>query len=302
MKHNFVIKNALLILLIYVFAFALTACGQNSTSTPKPMEDSPASKKTGLSNLDQSFDSNSLQSEVNAMSGTNIDMNITDFEEVIADQYNSVFEGKIGTQNIRISIYRDGEVLTASYITQNDEDNEIYLQGTIQINAASFVLSSKDGATFLGTIKPETQEGTLLEGTYTYASSGEDSTFVLALSHTIGNTYDTRYPIINANTKEIEEFAYKIKLYVTENNKIGLAELISYPINVNISGSKVAINDKKEFEEKYDDIINDELKDKIMNCYTKYLFSNYMGVMLGNGEVWFDFINNNELQIYAINN
>lgn len=59
----------------------------------------------------------------------------------------------------------------------------------------------------------------------------------------------------------------------------------------------------------------------LIHCYTEYKFNNdppkgvleriedwiggvgiERGVMLGNGEVWFEFINNNELQIYAINN
>lgn len=77
--------------------------------------------------------------------------------------------------------------------------------------------------------------------------------------------------------QRIEEFANKIKLYVTENNKAGLADLVAYPIKVAINGSKVTINNKKEFEKKYDNIINTEFKEKVNNCYTKYLFSNYMG-------------------------
>ena len=131
----------------------------------------------------------------------------------------------------------------------------------------------------MGTIEPETQEGTMLEGTYTSAANGEDTEFALTLSHTIGNTYESRYPLTSANTKDIEEFANRIKQYVTENNKAGLADLIAYPVNVVINGSKVSINSKKEFEQKYDDIINADFKEKINNCYTKYLFSNYMGVM-----------------------
>ena len=114
--------------------------------------------------------------------------------------------------------------------------------------------------------------------------------------------YESRYPPTSANTKDIEGFASKIKLYVTENNKTGLADLISYPIKVNINGSKESISNKEEFEQKYDDIMKAEFKEKIKNCYTKYLFSNYMGIMLGNGEIWFGNLNNNGLRVYAINN
>lgn len=288
--------------IVFLLSFSITGCSnciKNSISTSgNKISDPSVSTNSSSSSLD-----NSREDDV--MSGSEIDKNTIDIEKVeavIANDCNSVFEGKIGTQNIGIAIYRDEDLLTASYITQNNQDNEINLQGTIQTNTASFVLNSKDGATFMGTIEPETQKGTLLEGTYTSTTNGEDTKFALTLSHTIGNTYESRYPLTGANTKDIEEFANKIKLYITENNKTGFANLIAYPIKVAINGSKVPINNKKEFEQRYDDIINAEFKEKINNCYTKYLFSNYMGVMLGNGEIWFESLNNNGLRVYAINN
>lgn len=288
--------------IVFLLGFSITGCsnsrGNSTSSSDTKISDSSVSTNPSSSSLDNS-------SEGAVIAGSETDKNTVDIEKVeavIADDCNSVFEGKIGTQNICMTIYRDGDLLTASYITQNDQDSEIDLKGTIQTNTASFVLSSKVGATFMGTIKPETQEGTLLEGTYTSATNEEDIEFALTLSHTIGNTYESRYPLTSANTKDIEEFAKKIKLYVTENNKTGLADLIAYPIKVSINGSKVTINNKEEFERKYDDIISAEFKEKINNCYTKYLFSNYMGIMLGNGEIWFESLNNNGLKVYAINN
>lgn len=251
------------------------------------------------------FDVSTDISSASLENSTEADQNTIDLEKVeavIADQCNSVFEGKLGEQNICMSIYRKGSVLTASYILQNDQDREMNLQGTIQPDAASFVLNSKDGAAFTGKIEPETKEGSLLKGDYTYSAKGKNSKFSLALSHTIGDTYESRYRLTSSNTKDIEAFASKIKLYVTENNKTGLAEMIAYPIKVTINDSKVSISNKQEFVQKYDDIVNAEFKEKISNCYTKYLFSNDEGIMLGDGEIWFDNLNNNGLRIYAINN
>lgn len=288
--------------IIFLLSFSISGysspIGNSIGTSDTKFSDSSTSTNLSSSSLDNN-------SEADVMSGSEIDKNTIDIEKVeavIADDCNSVFEGKIGTQNICMAIYRDGDLLTASYITQTDQDSEIDLQGTIQTNTASFVLNGSDGATFVGAIEPETLKGTLLEGTYASATNGENAEFALTLSHTIGNTYEARYPLTSANTKDIEEFANKIKLYVTENNKAGLADFIAYPIKVVINGSKVTINNKKEFEQKYDDIINAEFKEKIDNCYTKYLFSNYMGVMLGNGEIWFESLNNDGLRVYAINN
>ena len=223
--------------------------------------------------------------------------------DVISDTDNNVFEGNIGTQNICMAIYREGEQLTASFVTQNEDDGEIMLQGTIQTGTASFTLRSEDNTiAFTGTTKPDTAEGELLEGICTYAENEEETPFALTLTHGIGQTYDTRYPLITAKTKEIEEFAGKIKSYVIENNKKGLAELINYPINVTIKGSKVSISNTEEFEQNYDDIMNNEFKERISKSYTKYMFSNYMGIMIGNGDIWFDYWADKGLQIYAINN
>ncbi|MFA9466131.1 MAG: M56 family metallopeptidase [Velocimicrobium sp.] len=239
-------------------------------------------------------------------SSSALDKNNIDTEKVegvISNNCNSVFEGNIGTQNICMAIYRDGEQLTASYITQNDEDSEIKLHGVIEINTASFALHSEDNdITFIGTIKPDTVEGELLEGSATSSKNEEETKYKLALSHGIGNTFETRYPLTTANTEDVEEFARKIKSYIIENNKKGLAELVVYPISVTINGSKVSISNKKKFEENYADIMNAEFKKRISNSYTKYMNSNYMGIMIGDGEIWFDNWNDKGLRIYAINN
>lgn len=228
-------------------------------------------------------------------------LDIEKVESVIENNINSVFEGNIGNQNICMVVYRDGEQLSASYITQNDDDGEIKLQGTIQLDNASFVLQNENNnIIFRGTIKPDTKEGDLLDGTFTNV---EKSHFSLAHTHTIGNTYETRYSIPGTNTEDIEEFAKKIKEYIIENNKEGFAELIDYPINIKINEKKIAINSSEEFEKKYDDIINSDFKLALSKAYTKYLDSNPTGIMLANGKIWINYMNDKEgLRIFAINN
>ncbi|MDD3172872.1 MAG: M56 family metallopeptidase [Herbinix sp.] len=258
-----------------------------------------ASSSPSVSESDDIISSSEL--DLNNKDTNNIDTEKV--EVVISDKSNMVFEGNIGTHNICMAIYREGEQLTASFITQNDEDSEINLQGTIQINTASFALYSEDNdITFIGTIKPDTAEGELLEGNYTSLKNEEKTSFTLACAYGIGNSYETRYPLTTSNTEDVEEFARTIKSYVIENNKKGLAELVDYPIKVTINALKVSLSNAEEFEQNYDDIMNAEFKEKILNSYTKYMNSNYMGIMLGNGEIWFDNWNDKGLRIYAINN
>ena len=228
-------------------------------------------------------------------------LDIEKVESVIENNINSVFEGNIGNQNICMAIYRDGEQLFASYITQNDEDGEISLQGKIQVDNASFILHNENNnIIFNGTIKPDTKEGELLDGNFT---NDEKSHFSLVYTHAIGNTYETRYSIPGSNTEDIEDFAKKIKEYIIKNNKQGFAELIDYPINIKINDKKTTINSAEEFEKIYDDIINSEFKLALSKAYTKYLDSNPTGIMLANGKIWINYINEKEgLRIFAINN
>ncbi|MDW2799509.1 hypothetical protein RZO55_18200 [Clostridium boliviensis] len=228
-------------------------------------------------------------------------LDIEKVELVIENNINNVFEGNIGNQNICMAIYRDGEQLSASYITQNDDDGEIKLQGKIQLDNASFILHNENNnIIFSGTIKPDTKEGELLDGNFTNV---EKSHFSLVYTHAIGNTYETRYSIPGTNTEDIEKFAKKIKEYIIENNKQDFAELIDYPINIKINEKKTIINSAEEFEKKYDDIINSDFKHVLSKAYTKYLDSNPTGIMLANGKIWINYINDKEgLRIFAINN
>ena len=48
--------------------------------------------------------------------------------------------------------------------------------------------------------------------------------------------------------------------------------------------------------------MNTETKETISKSYTKYMFGNYMGIMIGNGDIWFAYWEDKGLRIYAINN
>ena len=65
-----------------------------------------------------------------------------------------------------------------------------------------------------------------------------------------------------------------------------LAEEIQYPINVKINSELTQIKDKDDLINNYDQIFNADYKQLISNSPTKYLFVNYQGIMLGNGEIW----------------
>jgi hypothetical protein len=228
---------------------------------------------------------------------------IAKIDTVISDQNSSVFKGKAGNQEVFLAIFRNGNDLTASFITSGDDKTETHLTGTIEVNDAAVTLKNEDGSImFQGSIKPGTEQGDLLTGIYKNSKDKAEANFDLVLSYSFASTPETRYPLMEASTEDIENFAKEIKLSIIGDKKKELAELIHYPINVTIHNDKKAINTPKEFIQSYDDIITTDFKNKIGSSQTTYLFSNDMGVMMGNGDIWFNSMGDKGLKIIAINN
>jgi hypothetical protein len=224
-------------------------------------------------------------------------------QDIISDQTTSVFDGAVGEQNIGMAIYRNGSELTASLFTANEEDPETKLLGTLNRNTSSFLLTSEDGSiTFEGSLSPDTSKGDRLTGLFKNTKDQSETEFHLTLSHSVGSPLEGRYPLVDADAADVENFGKQIKLNIMEDKRQEFADLINYPINVTINNKKISINSSEEFIQRYNDIITSDFKNKLSNSYTKYLFSNSMGVMLGDGEIWFDKFNDQGFRIYAINN
>ncbi|WP_349670680.1 hypothetical protein [Lacrimispora sp.] len=224
-------------------------------------------------------------------------------QDIISDQTTSIFDGAVGEQNIGMAIYRNGSELTAALFTANEEDPETKLLGTLNRNTSSFLLTSENGGiTFEGSLSPDTSKGDRLTGLFKKAKDQSETEFHLTLSHSVGSPLEGRYPLVDADASDVENFAKQIKLNIMEDKRQELADLINYPINVTINNKKTSINSSEELIQHYNEIITSDFKNKLSNSYTKYLFSNSMGVMLGNGEIWFDKFNDQGFRIYAINN
>jgi hypothetical protein len=227
----------------------------------------------------------------------------SEIQDIISNQTTSVFHGAVGEQKIGMAIYRNGSELTASFFTANEGDPETKLLGTLNKNTSSFLLTSEDGSiTFEGSLSPDTSKGDRLTGLFKNTKDQSETEFHLTLSHSVGSTLEGRYPLVDADAADVENFARQIKLNIMEDKRQEFADLINYPINVTINNKKISIHSSEEFIQHYNDIITSDFKNKLSDSYTKYLFSNSMGVMLGNGEIWFDLFKDKGYRIYGINN
>jgi hypothetical protein len=106
------------------------------------------------------------------------------------------------------------------------------------------------------------------------------------------------------DAKEFEKMYQLIQAAVSNNYKDIVAEYIAYPIKVSIDGTKTEIKNESEFVKNYDKIMTEEVKTALLNQNIKETFVNYKGVMVGQGEIWFNMIEGtkHKYSIYAINN
>ena len=307
------------VLFFLVLGYSITA---QKLKSPKTDLETKAEESTMASSEDSEPKSNLETTNEPAISDSNTQAsskeevftpeNIDEVNMVISDQNSSVFKGKAGKQEIFLAIFRNGNDLTASSITSGDDNTETHLTGTIELNDPAFtsktnrstftLMNEDESIIFYGSIIPGTEEGDLLTGIYRNKKDRVEANVKLVLSYSFASTPEARYPLMDASTEEIENFAKEIKSYVTSDNKNELAQLIDYPINVTIHNEKKAINTPEELIQSYDDIITADFKDKIKNSQATYLFSNDMGVMMGNGDVWFHSLEDKGLKIIAINN
>ena len=102
--------------------------------------------------------------------------------------------------------------------------------------------------------------------------------------------------------REDIDFFLKIKNLVKTSEKAQIVALVSYPIEIKVGENKRPFENSEELLTHYDLIFTEQLKKALEKQDPEKLFKNWMGVMVGRGEVWFEKIqepNGNSL-VYRI--
>lgn len=97
-------------------------------------------------------------------------------------------------------------------------------------------------------------------------------------------------------------FFEKLKKAVAESDKETVASMVEYPFQARIDGKAMKIRDTAHFVADYDKVISAKVKQAVVKQTYPALFANWQGVMIGDGEIWFSGIDdNNTVKIIAIN-
>ena len=109
--------------------------------------------------------------------------------------------------------------------------------------------------------------------------------------------------IQSSETEEVEQFAEEIKNDVLRHDWDALSEKISYPIAIN----GTTVNNREDFLKlNIDGKLNQEFVEAIRAETCRKMFCNWQGVMMGDGQIWFDNVYKGtgpwKLSIIGINN
>jgi cyclopropane fatty-acyl-phospholipid synthase-like methyltransferase len=101
---------------------------------------------------------------------------------------------------------------------------------------------------------------------------------------------------------QYQQFFEKLKEAVAGDDKKAVASLVDYPFRARINGKAVTIKDANHFVADYNKIVTGKVKQAVTEQRYETLFANWQGVMIGDGEVWFSGIGDNDtVKIIAIN-
>ncbi|HEX5138218.1 MAG TPA: hypothetical protein VFY93_14675 [Planctomycetota bacterium] len=112
---------------------------------------------------------------------------------------------------------------------------------------------------------------------------------------TLENMYANAYVV---EARSIDERAVALQRAVADHDRATVAGMVRFPIWARTGGAPVRLASEKRFLKVYDRVFTPSFGDRIAEAIPHHMFSKYSGVMLGNGQIWFD----KEGRIVAINN
>jgi hypothetical protein len=178
---------------------------------------------------------------------------------------------------------------------------DIHLEGRIvdgkRLSFNEFDQSGHATASFDGEFLEQDPRGKLkgnlgcsfIAGSWSKAGSTATLPFQLKMDSGTYGTLTQRYEVAGAaDDNLIHRNALRFWQAVGKGDKPTVASLVTFPIKVRISGVSRGIRSRQELISNYDAIFTPVFRGKIGAALPRNMFVRDQGIMLGNGEVWFD--------------
>ena len=104
-----------------------------------------------------------------------------------------------------------------------------------------------------------------------------------------------------AIASQAQSFLAELKRVVKENNKVEFASLVHYPLRVFDRNHDIKISSPSELISKYPHILTQDVRHAILTQSAQCLFANGQGMMVGNGQLWFQKEASGEMKVITIN-
>lgn len=144
---------------------------------------------------------------------------------------------------------------------------------------------STEGVDAKGEKTPNLGNTSILTGTWTSADNSRSFPVKLKQVGWMSGSEGHRYEAFGSDA-DVEGRIQRFYTDVQHGNKQAAAALVSYPLRVN--ALKLTIKDQRQFLADYDLVFTSDF----VRCLQQYpphnLFVNAQGIMLGQGELWFD--------------
>jgi inhibitor of cysteine peptidase len=98
-----------------------------------------------------------------------------------------------------------------------------------------------------------------------------------------------------------EKYFREVQSLIVQGDRQEVVKHFRYPVELNIDNASVTINDEMELLDRYDAVFNNNVVNAVAGQKTEDLFVNAMGVMVGDGQVWFGVTDQGEYFILSVN-
>ncbi|REK76423.1 hypothetical protein [Paenibacillus paeoniae] len=102
------------------------------------------------------------------------------------------------------------------------------------------------------------------------------------------------------SSAEFTTYFAQLQKAVKDNKPQQVADLISYPMNLNKDGKRTVIANKDEFIKNYDHIFTSRVQEQLLAQKADKVFVNWKGIMVGEGDLWIGKLND-KLGVIAVN-
>jgi len=213
----------------------------------------------------------------------------------------SDYDGTIsGRYRVRMTLSFNGEEIDGVYFYAT-QLKDIHLKGHLT-EGNIIVLDELDDtgkavARFEGRFQEHDSQGhvagklerEVITGFWRKLDSSEKLPLYLSMTDGVYGSLANRYASSGCKDDAlIHRMAFRFWHAVKTGDKKSVAALISYPICVRISGRPATVANPAELVSSYDAIFSPNYRRDIANAPPRNMFARHEGIMLGNGDVWFD--------------